>query len=184
MRLVELQRLYESGGSLYEANFSRIEKHDDFGRYYIIDGAIDPNGNWKRLASIPDDNYVALYHATSRENAQAILDSGWNRDVATEKSVWKNPLGQFILLGSKNGLGTYLAHAGRDPVFLVFKARKSDLQPDDGPDWEHYRKNDRNRFGGRSDLPVHPKVEDTYGRINQVRVHSSKAIPIGIDEFR
>jgi hypothetical protein len=53
---------------------------------------------------VPNDARVVLWHATSRENARAILRHGWD----PTKKVWGNSDPDYIYLGAKQGLGTYL----------------------------------------------------------------------------
>jgi RNA polymerase sigma factor (sigma-70 family) len=159
------------------------EHEDEYGRYRKIDGAIDPSGNWKRFDAIPPEQHVVMYHATNRQAAQDILANGWNPETAAKASAFTNTPPDYVYMGGKGGLGSYIGHGGKgDPVLLAFRVQRQHLEPDAGTDWKsHVRqfRKDITRHHGREAI-TNPTATHTYANINQVRAHHSRVEPIGI----
>lgn len=157
---------------------------DDYGNFTKYGDAVDPSGNWKRLKDIPEDGYVALYHATSKESARGIMREGYR----AAKSAFTDTPPDYVYMGGwqkgAGGLGTYIGHQGKgDPALVVFRVKKSDLEADKGTDWKSMLKG----RDAKADIRrLHPgeSISDppawlTYAAINQVRAHKSVAEPIG-----
>ena len=156
---------------------------DEHGNYLKYGDAVDPGANWKRFDALSDDAQVALYHATSRANAEGILKHGY-----TAARGYTDSSPDHVYLGGRGqGAGTYIGQQGRgDPVLVVFTMRKGDIEPDAGSDWKsHARlyKQDVIRFHGR-DVLKHPTATATFATINQVRVRKELATPIGYVDLK
>jgi 2'-5' RNA ligase len=157
-------------------------KEDEFGKYEVYgDGAIDTTGNWKRFDRLPDDTRLVFWHATSRKAADSILAEGYH----AQESAYTNTPPDYVYMGGKEGLGTYLGQQGKgDPVMVGFEVAKRDVEPDAGTDWKSHAKQPGNReFIARhhgKDAIKSPSATVTLANINQVRAHRSDATPIGI----
>lgn len=151
------------------------DAEDEWGRYSTIGGAVELNGNWGRLKNLPDSAYVVLYHATTRENAEKIMQQGFSAEV----KKLNGGDSAYTYLGGATHLGSYLGSAGHDPVLVVAKVKKGDLEPDLGGDWKSYlrlHRKDAQRFGIDTKDPT---AVDTYATINQVRARNEAVEPIG-----
>jgi hypothetical protein len=160
-----------------------VQHHDEHGvrSYRTFGDAVDPAGRVFVLRDLPDDAWVALYHATSRRKATAILRDAWRAEPG-----YTDASRDHVYLGDRDGLGTYLGMQGEgDPVWVVFRVRKRDLEPDIGSDWRsRLRDPGVRRALRRQGVDVeHPTMLDTYREINQVRAHASRAEPIGMVEY-
>lgn len=157
---------------------------DEWGTYRKFGDAIDVSNNWKRFASLPDDQRVIFYHATGEGAARTILNEGFDGG----KAIWKDSKAGFVYMGGmSNGgsLGTYSARAtkpGERSAFVAFTVRKGDVQPDAGTDWKSYLRGygkDVDRLHGR-DARANPSAVVTFSEINQVRAPVDKVTPIAV----
>ena len=162
-------------------------QEDEYGKFKRYGDATDPTGNWKRFKDLPDDAPMAMYHATSRNAAMAILRDGYS---AKQSGYTDTPPGYVYMGGwqpGAGGLGTYLGQQGKgDPVLVVFRVRKGDVEPDAGTDWKTYLKGreikaDIKRMHEGVDLK-NPPAWLVYSQINQVRAKAENVEAIGYVE--
>ena len=145
--------------------------------------AIDPDGNWMFFQNIGDDEYVLLYHATSKENAENILKNGFQQQL---RKTWSDTPAGYVYMGSVFegfGLGTYLGpHTGKQPTIVAVRVQKKFIEPDLGSDWKSYLRNPENKaFMKRHNIDwKNPTAVTTYSQINQVRAPMDRVEPVGI----
>lgn len=155
---------------------------DQYGLYRQVMGIKDLCGNWKRLQSADDEEYLALYHATSPEAAIAITRDGY----ASPKAIWDDSKAGYVYMGAQNGLGTYggAAANGRPHALVCIAVKKRDIEPDIGGDWKSYL-----RHGARTRREVtdlfgpealtKPSAIATFATINQVRARTENTRILG-----
>jgi hypothetical protein len=161
-------------GESANTSLEEVEQKDEFGTYRTIGGGVDLNGYWGRLKKLPDNAYVILYHATPRDIAKKIMELGFQADKQRNGGD-----AGYTYLGGATGLGTYIGTASSDPVVIVARIRKGDLEPDLGADWKSYVRLHR-KDAQRCGINVkNPSAVDTYASINQVRARNVTVEALG-----
>jgi len=113
--------------------------------------------NWKEFEMASPEDYIVLYHGTSEEAAQNIIEKGF--DISAKTINARKQEGVF--LSATEHIGTYAAQAGK-PAIVKVRVKKKNLLPD-LDDWK-----------GKPN----PTIEEVYKELGQVRVLNPNEIEV------